>query len=148
MRSNVDCGRRVQWNPRRRTIWQTNFARSSPKMVTRGNNNNHTPTKPRRSLRRAPPESVVSMDTSGPSGSMVAGSSGRKSASKALSVSFGDDHAMGNMRERIAARRKQTKQAADKAEKSMKKARAREGRPRKTQRKRLPTKTAGNLRNV
>ena len=42
------------------------------------------------------PKSAGSMDTSGPSGSMVGGSSGRKSASKALSVSFGDDHAMDN----------------------------------------------------
>ena len=113
-----------------------------------GDAGHYTPTQPRRSPQRAPPKSAGSMETSGPSGSMVTGSSGRKSASKALSVSFGDDHAMDNMRERIAARRKQTKQAADKAEKSMKKARAREGRPRKTQRKRLPTKTAGNLRNV
>ena len=35
MRSSVDCGRHVRWNPRRRTIWQTKFARSSPKTVTR-----------------------------------------------------------------------------------------------------------------
>ena len=48
------------------------------------------------------------MDTSGPSGSMKTGSSGLKSASKnrAPSVSFDDDNAMDNMRERIAARKK------------------------------------------
>ena len=57
------------------------------------------------------------METSGPSGSMVTGSSGRKSASKALSVSFGDDHAMDNMRERIAARKKKKEQVADEAAK-------------------------------
>ena len=53
-----------------------------------------------------------------PHSSMKAGSSGLKSASKVLSVSFDDDHGMENMRERIAARRKK-KQVADKATKSM-----------------------------
>ena len=50
---------------------------------------------------------------------MVTGSSGRKRTSKALSGSFDDDHAMDNMRERIAARQKKTKQAADEAAKSL-----------------------------
>ena len=59
------------------------------------------------------------MDTSGLSGSMAAGSSGRKSASNAISVSFGDDHAMDNMRERIATRKKNKKQVADEATKSL-----------------------------
>ena len=55
------------------------------------------------------------MDTSGPSGSIKTGPSGLKSASKALSVSFGDDHAMDNMRGRIAARKKK-RQNAEKLE--------------------------------
>ena len=49
----------------------------------------------------------------------VAGSSGQKSASKALSVSFGDDHAMENMRARIATRKEKKKQVADEANKSL-----------------------------
>ena len=49
----------------------------------------------------------------------VAGSSGQKSASKALSVSFGDDHAMENMRARIATRNEKQKQVADEANKSL-----------------------------
>ena len=55
---------------------------------------------------------------SGPASSMKTGSSGLKSAFKALSVSFDDDHAMGNIRERIAARKKK-KQLADEATKSL-----------------------------
>ena len=78
----------------------------------------YTPTKPRRTPRRASPQSTGSMDTSGPAGSMRMGSSGRKSASNAPSVSFGDDHAMDNTRERIAAIKKK-KQMADEATESL-----------------------------
>ena len=45
----------------------------------------------------------------------MAGSSGPKSAPKALSVSFGDDHAMDNMRIRIATGKKKKKRVADEA---------------------------------
>ena len=77
----------------------------------------YTQTTPRRSPWRTPPRSVGSMDTRGPSGSMKTGSSGLKSASRALLVSFDDDHGMDNMRERIAAR-KQKKKVAEEATKS------------------------------
>ena len=79
----------------------------------------YTPTKPRRSPRRASPKRVGSMASAHPgSGSMV-GSSGRKIVSKALSVSFGDDHAMDNMRARIATRKEKKKQVAEEANKSL-----------------------------
>ena len=39
--------------------------------------------------------------------------------SKALSVSFGDDHAMDNMRTRIAARKEKKKQVAEESNKSL-----------------------------
>ena len=81
-----------------------------------GSPKKYTSITPRRSQRRASPRSVGSMDTSGPSGSMKTGSSGLKSAPKALSVSF-DDHGIDNMRERIAAR-KQKKIVAEGATKS------------------------------
>ena len=48
----------------------------------------------------------------------VVGSSGRKHVSKALSSSFGDDHAMETMRTRIAARKDKKKQVAEGASKS------------------------------
>ena len=57
------------------------------------------------------------MVTRGPAGSMKTGSSGLRRASKALSVSFDNGHAMDNMRERTAAIKKK-KQMADKATKS------------------------------
>ena len=56
----------------------------------------YTPTKPRRSPRRTSPASVGSM-ASGMLSSM-GGSTSRKSASKALSADFGDDHAMDNIK--------------------------------------------------
>ena len=75
----------------------------------------YTRTTPRRSPRRTSPRSAGSMDTSGwASGSMKTGSSGLKCASKAPSVSF-DDHGIDNMRERVAARKKNV---ADEATKS------------------------------
>ena len=77
----------------------------------------YTLTAPRKSPRRTSPRRVGSMDTSGlASGSMKTGSSGLKSASKALSVSF-DDHGIChcNMRELIAAKKKKV---ADEATKS------------------------------
>ena len=48
----------------------------------------------------------------------IAGSSGRKSASKALSGTFGDDHAMDNLRTRMASRKEKKKQGAEGASKS------------------------------
>ena len=78
----------------------------------------YKPTKPGRSSRRASPKSAGSMDTRSPVGSMRTGSSGLRSASKALSVSFDDDHAMETMRERMATRKKK-KQMADDATKSL-----------------------------
>ena len=48
----------------------------------------------------------------------IVGSSGRKSASKALSGSFGDDHAMDNLRTRISSRKEKKMQVAEGANKS------------------------------
>ena len=63
------------------------------------------------------------MDTSGPpSGSMKTGSTGKKTASKALSSSF-EDHGIGNMRERIAAKNKKV------ADEAMKKTSMKENAP-------------------
>ena len=79
----------------------------------------HTPTKPRRSPRKSP-TSVGSMASGHPGPSSVAGSSSRRSASKALSADFGDDHAVENMRIRIAFRKAKEKkmQVAEGANKS------------------------------
>ena len=49
----------------------------------------------------------------------MAGSSGQKNVSNALSVSFSDGHAMDNMRTRIAARKEKKKQVAEEANKSL-----------------------------
>ena len=65
----------------------------------------YTPTKPRRSPRRTSPTSVGSMASGHPGPLSMAGSSARRSASKALSADFGDGHAMENMRIRIASRK-------------------------------------------
>ena len=73
----------------------------------------YAPTKPRRSPRRASPKSVGRMASGHPGPGSVAGSSGRKSASKALSVSFGDGHAVDNMWARIASRREKKKLVAE-----------------------------------
>ena len=54
---------------------------------------------------RASPVSVGSMVSSMLGPSSMGGSASRKSVSKALSVDFGDDHAMDNMRKRIATRK-------------------------------------------
>ena len=51
----------------------------------------------------------------------MAGSSSRKSASKALAADFGDDHAMENLRTRVASRKekaREKKQVAEGANKS------------------------------
>ena len=80
----------------------------------------YTPIKPRRPPRRTPPSSVGGMASGHPGPSSIARSSGRKGASKALSGSFGDDldHAMDNLRERIATRKEKKKQVAEGANKS------------------------------
>ena len=67
----------------------------------------YTPAKPRRNPRRASPASVGSMASGVPAPVSIGGSSSRKSVSKALSVDFGDNHAMENMRKRIAVRKAQ-----------------------------------------
>ena len=59
------------------------------------------------------------MGSGHPGPESMVGSSGRKSASKALSSAFGDDHAMENMRTRIAARKEKKKQVAEGANKSL-----------------------------
>ena len=94
---------------------------------------------PRRSPRRTSPQNVGSMVTRGPaSSSMRTGSSGLKSATKELSVSF-EDHGiiLRNMRERIAAKKKKVADVG--------KVRARRRRPRKPRRKRPPMKKAGSF---
>ena len=57
-----------------------------------------------------------------PTPSSFGGSTSRKSVSKALSADFGDDHAMDNMRKRIATRKakdqEKKKQVAEGASKS------------------------------
>ena len=73
----------------------------------------YTPIKPRRSPRGASPASVGSMASGHPGLESMAGSSGRKSVSKALSGAFGDDHATDNMRTRIAVRKEKKKQVAE-----------------------------------
>ena len=82
----------------------------------------YTPIKPRRSPCRTPPASVGSMASGHPGPSSMAGPSGpRKSASKALSADFGDDHAIANLRTRVASRKekaKEKKQVAEGANKS------------------------------
>ena len=80
----------------------------------------YTPIKPRRSPRRTSPSSVGSMMIGHLGPSSIAGSSGRKSASKVLSgsLNFGDDHAMDKLRERIATRKEKKKQVAEGANKS------------------------------
>ena len=87
----------------------------------------YTPVKLRRSPapRRASPASVGSMASGRPGPPSMGGSTGRKSASKALSADFGDDHAMDNnaMRKRIATRKakeqEKKKQVAEEANKSL-----------------------------
>ena len=79
----------------------------------------YTPTKPRRSPHMASPQSVGSIASGHPGSGSMAGSSGRKSAPKALLVSFGDGHAMDNMRARIATRTEKKQQVADEANKSL-----------------------------
>ena len=100
-------------------IWQTKFARSSPRKVTQ-DSIVYAPIKLRRPLHRTPPSSVGSMASGhlGP-GSIVGSlcTLGRKSASNALSSSFGDNHAMENMRTQIAARKEKKKQVAEGANK-------------------------------
>ena len=49
---------------------------------------------------------------------MAGSSGGRKSASKAPSADFGDDHAMDNLRTRIATRKEKKKQVDEGASKS------------------------------
>ena len=60
--------------------------------------------------------SVGSMASGHPGPLSVVGSSGRRSASKALSADFGDDHAMENMRIRIASRKDTEKEKRQVAE--------------------------------
>ena len=118
MRSSVDCVRCVRrCNPRRRMIWQTKFARSSPKTVTWDSTHPQTQGDPHagRPQRVWVVWRAAIRDLHG----SMAGSSGRKSASNALSVSFGDDHAMENMRARIATRKEKKKQVAEEASKSL-----------------------------
>ena len=82
----------------------------------------YTPAKPRRSPRRTSPASVGSMASGMPGPPSMGGSTSRRSASKALSADFGDDHAMDNMRKRIATRKakdqEKKKQVAEGASKS------------------------------
>ena len=79
----------------------------------------YTPIKPRRSPRRTSPSSVGSMVSGHPRPSSIVGSSGgRKGVSKALSTDFGDDHAMDNLRTRIASMKEKKKQVAEGASKS------------------------------
>ena len=94
LQSSVDCARRIRrWNPRRRTIWQV-----CALLNTKCDAGLYTLIKPRRSSCRASPSSVDSMSSGHPGPGSIAGSSGRKGASKALSSAFGDDHAMVNLR--------------------------------------------------
>ena len=82
----------------------------------------YTPVKLRRSPRRTSPASVGSMASGMLVPSSMGGSTSRKSASKALSGDFADDHAMDNMRKRIATRKakdqEKKKQVAEGANKS------------------------------
>ena len=75
----------------------------------------YTPIKPRISPHRASPSSVGSMASGHAGHGSLSGSSGRKSVSKALSVSFGDDHFMDNMRARIATIKEKKKKVAEEA---------------------------------
>ena len=118
LRSSADYARRIRrWNPRRRTIWKIKFARSSQRTVTRA----HTHPSNRGVPRVGRPHRVwvawrAATRDLRPSRGHHAG--GRKSVSKALSTDFGDNHAMDNLRTRIASRKEKNKQVAEGASKS------------------------------
>ena len=87
MRSSADCVRRVRrWNPRRRIIDLAN--KVCGHLTKDGDAGIYTPLKLRRSPRRMSPSSVSSMASSHPGHASMVESSGRKSASKALSGSL------------------------------------------------------------